>query len=69
MMSELNNEEYSKEQIEDLADVELKKHQEQVNQEQPFSFDLNIGEKQYQVYYEKDEEGTWKLQDYKIKSA
>jgi len=59
------NEEFSKEQIEEYADGLLNNHKAETKAGKPFNFNISLGEKQYQVFYEKKDEGAWKFQDFK----
>ncbi|WP_134089403.1 hypothetical protein [Olivibacter sp. XZL3] len=56
---------YSKEQIQEIADVKLNQHKPELSKGSPFSFEIEIGEKKYSVSYEQDEEGMWKFTDFK----
>lgn len=58
------NEEFSKEQIEEYADGLLNDYKEETKKNEPFIFEISLGEKQYKVSYAKDELGSWKFQDY-----
>jgi len=59
------SEEFSKEQIEEYADGLLTHHKAETKTGKPFHFDIQLGNKSYQVCYEKTEEGAWKFQDFK----
>ncbi|MFC6101145.1 hypothetical protein [Olivibacter domesticus] len=58
-------EEFSKEQIEEYADGLLNTHKEETKKGKPFSFTVNIGDQHYTVSYAKNDDGSWKFQDFK----
>jgi len=62
------DEEFSKEQIEEYADGLLNAHKEETKKGKPFHFDIELGDRRYTVFYEKNEEGGWKFQDFKERS-
>ncbi len=65
MEDTFDQKDFSREQIEELADAELNNHRNKTDGQEPFSFQVKLGEKSYEVFYEKDDLGSWKLQDFK----
>ncbi|MCL4640356.1 MULTISPECIES: hypothetical protein [Olivibacter] len=56
---------YSKEQIQEIADARLNQHKPELSKGKPFSFEIEIGKRKYNVSYQQDDEGIWKFTDFK----